>query len=142
MCCICNIQYEPMYIMYARANVVNPNYIQLATHPDWTCLNVSMLQCSPPIKSKIALLVAIIYRNLVFMTKVLKKDGQIRMTCKAYNGRCVLEWLASCLCCAVRNPNNNTDERLPVASVCMTLVRIYISIIGKVPFDLKVHNPS
>ena len=58
-----------------------------------------------------------------FMSKVLKKDGQIRMTCKAYNGRCVLEWLAFCLRAATRHHDNDADERLPVAAVCMTLVR-------------------
>ena len=89
------------------------------------CVYMSMLQCIT-VPLIIALIVAMIYRNPVLKTKVLKKDGQIRMTCKAHNGRCVLEWLAYCLRCAVRNPNNNTDERLPVASVCMTLVRIYI----------------
>ena len=55
-------------------------------------------------------------------SEVIKKDGKTKMTCKAFNGRVITEWLASCLrsaaeghCC------RNADERIPLAAACMPL---------------------
>ncbi|CAJ1442588.1 unnamed protein product [Effrenium voratum] len=53
---------------------------------------------------------------------VMKKDGQCAFTCKAYNGRCVAEWLCACLADAAQRPEMlSQDERLPLLSSLMLL---------------------
>ena len=50
---------------------------------------------------------------------MLKKGGQILFTCKAFNGRVVLEWLSGCISdLALRRPE---DERLALLASCSCL---------------------
>ena len=51
--------------------------------------------------------------------EVLKKTGQEMLTAKAYNGRCVLGWLAHCLLAAVEVHTDN--DLLVLVSSCLTL---------------------
>lgn len=51
---------------------------------------------------------------------VKKKDGNILMTCKAFNARCVMEFLAHELRTAVDSGMHPNNDRLELASVCMT----------------------
>ena len=55
--------------------------------------------------------------------EVLKKTGQEMLTAKAYNGRCVLSWLAHCLLAAV--DVHAGDDLLVLESSCLTLGFIY-----------------
>ena len=51
--------------------------------------------------------------------EVVKKDGEVKLTAKAYNGRCITEWLATVSRdAAARWPHL---ERLQLQSVCMRL---------------------
>ena len=52
---------------------------------------------------------------------MIKKNGEIKMNLKAYNGRCVAEWLAHSLKSAASQPTKYEDERLPLAALCMSL---------------------
>ena len=56
-----------------------------------------------------------------------KGGGEIVFTLKAYNGRVVAEWLASCLADAASKPHD--DERIP-----MTYVAMMLSLSGKLFF--------
>lgn len=50
---------------------------------------------------------------------MLKKGGQILFTCKAFNGRVVLEWLSGCISdLALRHPE---DDRLALLASCSFL---------------------
>ncbi|CAL1164269.1 unnamed protein product [Cladocopium goreaui] len=48
------------------------------------------------------------------ITEVVKKDGSLMMTAKAYNGRCILEWLHDAMGGAIAN-RSFSDERTPLA---------------------------
>ena len=54
-------------------------------------------------------------------SQVMKKDGQLLMTGKAYNNRCIAEWLHDA---ALRANQVSTDPRMPVACLLMTLALI------------------
>lgn len=54
-------------------------------------------------------------------SEVKKKDGNILMTCKAFNARCVMEFLAHELRTAVDSGMHPNNDRLELASVCMNL---------------------
>ena len=58
--------------------------------------------------------------------KVVKKDGELLMTCKAYNGRVVTEWLSDAL---RRCHMDASDPRMPCAYLCVILGAIHYSII-------------
>lgn len=51
-------------------------------------------------------------------SQVVKKGGQLLMTGKAYNNRCIAEWLHDA---AKRSHRMSTDPRMPVAYLLMTL---------------------
>ena len=55
-------------------------------------------------------------------SQVMKKDGQLLMTGKAYNNRCIAEWLHDA---ALRANQVSTDPRMPVACLLMTLALIF-----------------
>ena len=57
-------------------------------------------------------------RRLRLRSEVVKKDGEISMTCKAWNGRMVTEWLAEELG-RVAPHAAGTDLRFPAARLCM-----------------------
>ena len=46
------------------------------------------------------------------------------MTAKAYNGRVITAWLATCLEDAAAKPDRYPDERYPAAAVAMFLARV------------------
>lgn len=50
--------------------------------------------------------------------KVLKKNGQIMLSAKAFNGRVILEWIAKCLADFEGTQN---DARLSLLSSCACL---------------------
>lgn len=52
------------------------------------------------------------------LAEVVKKDGQLLMTGKAYNNRVIAEWLHDVV---RRVRRNSADPRMPVAYVCMML---------------------
>ena len=52
-------------------------------------------------------------------SKVKKKGGKILFTAKAYNGRCILSWLADCLLTALDSYPDH--EVLVLTSAAMTL---------------------
>ena len=55
--------------------------------------------------------------------KLLKKNNDILLTLKAYNGRCALEWLAERLRDAVQVPEHTAaDQSLELQSVALNLV--------------------
>lgn len=55
-------------------------------------------------------------------TKIFKKDGSVLFTLKAFNGRCVLQWLSNLLP-AVANAYTARDPRAPLiaAATCFGL---------------------
>ena len=55
------------------------------------------------------------------MFEVIKRNGEIKMNIKAYNGRCVAEWLAHSLRSAASQPEMYKEERLPLAALAMWL---------------------
>ena len=55
------------------------------------------------------------------MAEVKKKSGDILMTAKAYNGRCILEFLAFELENAIASGTYPNNQRLALAAVCMCL---------------------
>ena len=54
------------------------------------------------------------------LAEVIKKDGEVKLTAKAFNGRCILEWVAKVSREAA--PQYPGVERLQLQAVCMTLV--------------------
>ena len=58
---------------------------------------------------------------VVCFFEVKKQNGEIKMNIKAYNGRCVVEWLAHSLRSAASQPGTYNDERLPLAALAMWL---------------------
>ena len=52
----------------------------------------------------------------------MKKDGQLLMTGKAYNNRCIAEWLHDAV---LRANQVSTDPRMPVACLLMTLALFF-----------------
>lgn len=52
-------------------------------------------------------------------TEVVKKTGDIMMTCKAFNGRVVTEWLNDVLS---KNHHSSNDVRMGCAYICVKLV--------------------
>ena len=56
--------------------------------------------------------------------QVVKKDGSLLMTAKAYNGRCILEWLHDALLRS-RSSGTFSDERVPLACMCLSFWCIY-----------------
>ena len=55
-------------------------------------------------------------------SQVMKKDGQLLLTGKAYNNRCIAEWLHDA---ALRANQVSTDPWMPVACLLMTLALIF-----------------
>lgn len=56
---------------------------------------------------------------------VVKKDGSLMMTAKAYNGRCILEWLHDAMRRAIAN-RSFSDERTPLAYLCLNaMARVF-----------------
>lgn len=57
-------------------------------------------------------------------TKLYKKNGDIRLTLKAYNGRCVAEWLSETFYAASRDDQLRAFdvERVPLIAGALTLV--------------------
>ena len=55
----------------------------------------------------------------------MKKDGELLMTCKAYNGRVVTEWLSDAL---RRCHADASDPRMSCAYVCVILGAVHHSI--------------
>ncbi len=64
-----------------------------------------------------------IYRPYIYIymqSKVCKKNGEVLLTVKAYNSRCVTEWLAAELLEVCRSEHmRRVDARLPAMSVCV-----------------------
>lgn len=58
------------------------------------------------------------YLILPIRAQVKKKDGQLLMTGKAYNNRCIVEWLHDVV---RRHYQNSGDPRMPAAYLCLTL---------------------
>lgn len=56
--------------------------------------------------------------------QVVKKDGSLLMTAKAYNGRCILEWLHDALL-RLRSSGTFSDERVPLACMCLSFWCVY-----------------
>lgn len=57
---------------------------------------------------------------LAFEIKVFKTTGEVLLTTKAYNSRCITEWLAYELLEATRNPRLRLqDDRIPAISICL-----------------------
>lgn len=62
---------------------------------------------------------------VVKSTQVVKKDGSLLMTAKAFNGRCILEWLHHVLT-LIRAQGNYSDPRIPLACLCLTLAALRV----------------
>ena len=59
---------------------------------------------------------------LLHGNEVCKASGEVLLTAKAYNGRCITEWLAFELVEASRHPELQVvDDRIPAMSVCTFL---------------------
>ena len=54
-------------------------------------------------------------------TKIYKKTGQISFTSKAYNGRCIAEWLRSCFDRAMTNGFPDDENQIPLLYSCLKL---------------------
>ena len=55
-------------------------------------------------------------------SEVFKKDGEISMTCKAYNGRVVMHWLSEVVVCATEFPAYvQRDERFILIAAALRL---------------------
>lgn len=59
--------------------------------------------------------------SFINLIEVKKKDGHRLMTCKAYNGRVVMEWLAHELRAATDSGVHGDHDRLQLATVCLNL---------------------
>ena len=51
-------------------------------------------------------------------TKIYQKNGDILFVAKAYNGRCIMQWLAEVLA-ALPTQFAETDERMPIITLAM-----------------------
>lgn len=57
---------------------------------------------------------------LVLGIRVYKKTGEVLLTTKAYNSRCITEWLAHELLEATRDPHLQLqDDRIPAMAICV-----------------------
>lgn len=56
---------------------------------------------------------------MVGPTKLVKSDGEVAFTVKAFNGRCVSEWLAHCAEKAYIDGLARVDSRIPFTYVAM-----------------------
>lgn len=54
-------------------------------------------------------------------TKLYQANGDILLNCKAWNGRVVMQFLASALLAAFRQGYSRLDDRLPIVARCLTL---------------------
>lgn len=59
--------------------------------------------------------------SFLYWAEVLKKTGELLCTAKAYNNRCILEYLAFTLREAVASGRYRDHERLLLSSVCLIL---------------------
>lgn len=59
------------------------------------------------------------FNRLAPLVEVVKKDGEVKMTSKAFNSRCILEWLSKVS--RVAATRYAEVERLQLQSVCMKL---------------------
>lgn len=58
------------------------------------------------------------YFIIVIPAQVIKKGGEILLTAKAYNNRCIMEWLRDVM---QRAYQQSGDPRMPLAYLCMNL---------------------
>lgn len=56
----------------------------------------------------------IYFRLNQLRTKIYKTNGQILLTAKAYNGRCIAEWLQSCFEDAMRRDWPDDQDQIPL----------------------------
>jgi len=59
---------------------------------------------------------------------VLKKDGEVLFTAKAYNNRCITEWLAFELLQATQDIK---DDRIPAMSVCLSSLARWFGLVER-----------
>ena len=57
---------------------------------------------------------------------MVKKDGQLLMTGKAYNNRVIAEWLHDAV---KRARGSSTDPRMPLTYLCMILLSINVNLV-------------
>ena len=61
-------------------------------------------------------------QNLFPQTEVYQRNGDILFSAKAYNGRCILEWLSHAVYTASLSPSYvQTDERFVLIAAALTL---------------------
>lgn len=59
--------------------------------------------------------------NCCFATKLYQKNGDVLLTCQAYNGRVVMQWLAETVSEVAQHAGADVDDRVKPIALCVPL---------------------
>ena len=58
----------------------------------------------------------------MWTAKLYQRNGDVKLVCKAYNGRVILQWLAETVTQVAQQNDAQMDDRTPLVAVCMSLI--------------------